>query len=219
VEPPVADEAAVAEESPSHPESGIRRPTLAASLELTAPWPPTVDPVSSVSSEPSEEPAPVSFFALDDDDEIPPSEEFAVALREGDAGLEASFLPMVVASMRSTDEAVHEALEPLMQAASDAFVSAAGEKEAAAVAASERESLYLPSEAPFVPQLEAFVVAPYQPRQSDVQQLIAGFGDSGDSSLSDVTRELQRFAGIGGTPDPGAVAISPRSRKAGIPRR
>jgi hypothetical protein len=47
--------------------------------------------------------------------------------------------------------------------------------------------------------------APYRPRQSDVRTLLEGFSAEAQS-LSDVSLELQRFAGIGGTPDPGAVS-------------
>ena len=219
--------------------------------EYTAPWPPlakaNVEPAPEETSDESDDDAPApslaTFFDVDGDgmDEGPPSEEFASASLQPDIGIDvAQLLFDDEFRARQDEEAANAALEPLVRAADDAFVDAAGEKEAAVTAASEREAFFLDSaeepekdvapepeeslpedEAALPPPVEArdvppstFVpakvpIASYRPRQSDVRTLLEGFADDGGASLNDVSRELQRFAGIGGTPDPGAVSISP----------
>jgi hypothetical protein len=62
--------------------------------------------------------------------------------------------------------------------------------------------------APAVPVSE-----PYEPRRSDVAELLAGFAVAESRTMLELSRELKKMAGIGATPCPPDVAA------ASVPRR
>ena len=70
-----------------------------------------------------------------------------------------------------------------------------------------------------LPVEEPPIVAPpkrfsYQPRRSDVSELLAGFGVADSRSLRDISRELKRIADVAGTPCPPVVALTPPKKTA-----
>jgi hypothetical protein len=54
----------------------------------------------------------------------------------------------------------------------------------------------------------------YQPRRSDVSDLLAGFAVAESRSLRDVSRELKRMADVAGTPCPPSVAVASSKKTA-----